>query len=434
MKYALIFAGIAAATENYGYGYYAKPAVPTTTSTSSKIGYTTIYPGYGKEPVTVTKQYQPIPTYSASSWSEYPFVSTTIKDYDGKTCTISKYDEEVTVYHTKKTLTHYKTEPVYAPAPTGGYYGYPLKNATTTKAYYELYEKVHEVKYNELGPKVLPGYPGSGLWNDKKHQPVKVKEYQNGKWSEYTQVFTYDAPKPSATTFEKPGIYTIPSYDVTVEYPTTVPAEATYTAPAGKPVTYGGVTATVTKATTITVGYGAYETHGAETKTVIKTKTVTCPSAGHYEVVKPTTSIYKTKTEIKYPVASTYPAGEYHHPAETVTVTKSHQPYTCSYSQTKTYPVPSAYPTVSKPSKPTKTPAYPTETPAYPTETPSATESEYPSETEYPTADPSADYPEPTESYGTPYAGYVKRGGMLERRAADAAPKKAQAGKRVILV
>jgi hypothetical protein len=401
---ALFVASVAAAAD-YGYGI----------SSSTPIGYTTITPGYGKEPVTVTSQYQPIPTYvsSKSSWAEYPYVSTVITDCDGKKVTITKVEDPVTVYHTKSTITKYVTE---HPAPTGGY-PYAPKNATTTKAYYELYEKIHECKYKDLGPKVLPGYPGSGLSkHDKDHQPVVVKEYKNGKWEQHTQTLVYGEPKPSVTTYDAPGTYTVPAYDLTVETPYTAPAEATKTCDAGKPVTYGGAEISVSYPTTTAVAYGEYETHGDKTKTVIKYKTITAPSAGVYEVAKPTVTSYAHDTTIIYATVTYYAPGVYHHPVETVTITKSGEPYTCSYSQTETYPTPSAYPTET-----------PEPTEAYPTETPSGT-------TPYP-ADPSADYPEPAENYGTPYAGYVKRGGMLERRSADkAAPKKAQAGKRVILV
>jgi hypothetical protein len=286
---ALLFASVAAAGD-YGYGYEAKT---TSSSSSSKIGYTTIYPGYGKHPVTVTTQYQPIPTYypaeydsSTGSWSEYPYVSTVITDYDGKKTTITDVKDKVTVYHTKSTITKYTTEYGYAPAPTG-YGGYGKNATTTTKAYYELYEKVYEAKYKELGPKALPGYKGSGLWKDDKKQPVEIKEYKDGKWETKYHTFTYGEPKPSTTKFEKPGTYTLPASDITVDKPYTAPSEAYYTAPAGKPVTYGGITTTVTKSTTITAAYPAEETHGDKTTTVIKYKTITCPHAGKYEVAKP---------------------------------------------------------------------------------------------------------------------------------------------------
>ncbi|UPX10416.1 uncharacterized protein EKO05_0001077 [Ascochyta rabiei] len=96
MRYELIFAGVAAAYNTYGYEAYgdnkarsSAPAVkysssapaqgghgddyktssaiaPSKASSSSKIGYTTITPGYGKQPVTVTSQYQPYPTCGAA--------------------------------------------------------------------------------------------------------------------------------------------------------------------------------------------------------------------------------------------------------------------------------------------------------------------------------------------------------------------------------
>ncbi|PSN60100.1 hypothetical protein BS50DRAFT_579598 [Corynespora cassiicola Philippines] len=426
MKYAFVFASVALAAE-YGYG-------TPSDSSSSKIGYTTIDPGHGYEPVTVTKQYQPIPTYipaegydvSTGSWSDYAFVSTVISDYNGNKYTITKTDQPVTVYHTKATYTHTSTDAGYA-APTGYYPtgGYVPKNSTITKTWYELYEKVHEVPYKDLGPHVLPGYGGSGLYKgDDKKQAVKVKEYKGGKWSDYSYTFTYGAPEPETSTYEHPGTYTIPAKDVTLDHTTTVPAEATYTAPAGKPVTYGGAytTVTETKPTTITAGYAAYETEGALTKTVIHYKTITCTGTGKYEIAKPTVTSYAHDTTVKYPTTKVYTPGVYHHSKETVTITKPNQPYTCTYEQTSTYPTPSTTPTGSYPTATKDT----YEEPSYPTSGEATATKPY-------GPDPSSDYEEPAESYGKPHAGYVKRGGVLERRKAEPEVKKA-AGKRVILV
>lgn len=398
---ALLFATVAAA--DYGYG---------APSTSSKPGYPTIYPGHGKAPVTVTAQYQAIPTYAHGKWSEYEYLSTVFTDVYGNKITVTKTDEPVTVYHTKKTITH--TAPVYGGyAKPTGYYG-AIKNQTTTKVWNELYEEYHEVPYNHLGPHAIPGYSGNPKCTDNKdEQWVWIKEYSSGKWHTYKHTFTYSAPKPSVTTYDAPGTYTVPANDITVPYPTTVAAEATYHATANKPCTYGGVTTDVTKPTTITVPYGAYETHGHSTKTVIHTKTITCNKPGKYTIVKPTTTVYAHDTTVAYPTITKYPAGVYHHTKETVTITKSHQPYTCSYEQTKTYPVYSHKPT----HKPSHKPSHST----------------HPTSTKPHGPDPSSDYEEPAESYGKPYGGYVKRGGVLERRKAEPVSPKA-AAKRVILV
>ncbi|KAF2113973.1 hypothetical protein BDV96DRAFT_613325 [Lophiotrema nucula] len=415
---ALLFASVAAAEGYYGYA---------SSSSSSTLGYTTVYPGHGKEPVTVTSQYQAVPTYVSEEkskyWSSYDWVSTILKDYDSKYTTITSTTDKVIVYHTKTTKTHTSTITAPYTTATGGYAyptGYPVKNATTsTKVWYELYEKIHEVEYCELGPKALPGYGGSGLykeWNPKaetNYQPVEVKEYTGGKWKYYAVTYTFGAPKPSVTTYSAPGTYTAPAYEITVTKSSTAAYEEECTAAPHETVTYGGYTTDVTKPTTVTVPYGAYETHGAKTKTVVHYTTVTYTKPGHYTVIKPTTTAYETSTVIVYPTATTYEPGVYTHPVETVTITKSGEAYTCTAHHTSTY-TPS-----SKPS---------TTADAYPTSTGTATGPSYP--------DPSSDYEEPAEEYGAPSAGYVKRGGMLERRKAEEAVVKraAHPGKRVILV
>ncbi|KAJ8106295.1 hypothetical protein OPT61_g9630 [Boeremia exigua] len=353
MRYALIFAGVAAAYDAYGYDGYGdnKPSsstpavkytssapayggygddhktssapVPTKSSSSSKIGYTTIYPGYGKEPVTVTSQYQPYPTCGAAGydgkscdkWNEDKYVSTVIEDCDSKKVTVTYVEKPVTVYHTKTTITHYPTASSsannYGKAYPTGSYGYDDKK-NGTKVWYEMYEKVHEVKYKDLGAHALPGYGGSGLCKScDDEQPYKVKEYKNGKWSDYETTAIYKAPTPDVKTYGQPGVYTEPAKDVTVSYTMTKPSEATTTAKAGVPVTYGGVTTDFHEPGVKTCAYGAYETgkdqYGNDvTSTVVKTVTVTVSTTGKYEVAKPTTTVYAHDTEVKYPTVSVY--------------------------------------------------------------------------------------------------------------------------------
>lgn len=203
MKYSLIFAATAAAYDAYGgYGDDAKSSV-------KPIGYTTIVPGYGKDPVTVTSQHQPYPTCvsagyggkDCNKWEDDTYVSTTIKDYDGKDVKITKTKDCVTIYHTKKTITHSATGKYNGYAtPAGGYAaptGSTYKDGADAKGcWYELYEKIETAEYGNLGPHALPGYPGSGLYKggDKK-QPVHVKEYKGGKWSEYEHEHHYGKPE-----------------------------------------------------------------------------------------------------------------------------------------------------------------------------------------------------------------------------------------------
>jgi hypothetical protein len=189
MKYALLFAATAAAYDAYGgygeqyssapakvstavkisssapfYGGYGSQAVTTSAVKSSsaseatpcstsvgKNGYTTVAPGYGKAPVTVTAQHQAYPTCVAKGyddkncdkWEDDKYVSTTITDCNKKVVTITKVQDSVTVYQEKKTITHYATPTI------GGYgalsTGTSPKNATGN--WYELYEKIHVVEY-----------------------------------------------------------------------------------------------------------------------------------------------------------------------------------------------------------------------------------------------------------------------------------------------
>ncbi|ORX96854.1 hypothetical protein BCR34DRAFT_578391 [Clohesyomyces aquaticus] len=420
---AVLFAGVAAASKAYTT-IYPCPDCPTSLAPPA---------------CTVTKQYQPVSTCSVygktTSCSTYAYVSTVLSDYDGHNYTVTKTDQPVTVYHTTSTITHtelgYATPSAYA---TGGYYNangtssgapYPATPyATPTKIWNEKYEKYEVVPYNEMGPHALPGYGGSHLCGEKchgpdkiKYQPKEVKECYGGKCATYAYIATYGVPKPSVTTYATPGIYTISSYDMTIADPTTMPAEATYVAHSGEAVTYGGMTTSVDKPTTITAPYAVYTTKSKTVTSTIIYTTYVCPHAGKYTVVKPTTTSYSTEHTLVYPTTTEYLAGVYHHTKETVTITKSNEPYTCHYHDSSVYPTttPAPYGTtsVSKDSYPTGSS---TSSAAYP--------------------DPSSDYEEPAENYGTPYAGYVKRGGMLERRkpVVKAAAPKVNLNKRVILV
>ncbi|KAL1602171.1 hypothetical protein SLS59_004857 [Nothophoma quercina] len=430
MRYALIFAGVAAAYDAYSYDGYAEnkvssstPAVkysastpahkgygdeyktssapvPSKSSTSPKVGYTTITPGYGKEPVTVTSQYQPYPTCGAAGsdgksceqWNEDKYVSTVINDYNSKKVTVTYVEKPITVYQTKTTITHYPTASASGGKdgkayPTGSY-GYDDKK-NGTKPWYEMQEKIHEIPYKNLGAHGLPGYGGSGLCKScDDEQPYKVKEYKDGKWSEYQTTAMYKAPTADVKTYSKTGVYTEPAKDVTVTYTVTKPSEATTTAKAGVPVTYGGYTTDFKETGVKTCAYGAYETgkdsNGKDvTSTVVKTVTVTVSTTGKYEVAKPTTTTYAQDTEVKYATVSVYQPGVYHKDAQTVTVTKAGQTASCDYKQTKTYPAEpkktpangDEYPhggdkkSSSKPSVETKTeykPDYPASTPSVP--------------------------------------------------------------------
>ncbi|XP_014557862.1 hypothetical protein COCVIDRAFT_96048 [Bipolaris victoriae FI3] len=348
MKYAIIFAATAAAHQAYGgYGADAHSSVePSTTATP--VGYTTVVPGYGKQPVTVTTQNQAYPTCvtpaygekDCAKWGEDTYVSTVIKDYDNNYATVTNTEQPVVVYHTKTTITHSATGTGGYAAPTGT----ASKNGTAG-CWYELYEKIEEVPYKNLGPKALPGYGGSGLYTKgDKEQPVHVKEYKGGKWSEYDHVYSYGEPKPEVKVYEKPGVYVVPSKDMVVDHPVDHPAEATTTAKAGETCTYGGQSVTATQTGYITAPYAGYKTkvEGGKTmtETVIEYTTIYASTTGTYEVTKPTTTVYDHDTEVTYPTAQHYDAGVYHQPAQTVTITSAGQAYTCEYEKTKATPSP----------------------------------------------------------------------------------------------
>lgn len=454
MRYALIFAGVAAAYDAYGYDAYPEskassstPAVkystsapayggygqehktssapaPTKSSSSSKLGYTTIYPGYGKEPVTVTSQYQPYPTCGAAGsdgkscnkWNEDKYVSTVINDYNSKKVTVTCIDEPITVYQTKTTITHYPTASSGKASPTGSYGSYDAKK-NATQPWYEMNEKVHEIKYKDLGEHGLPGYGGSGLCKScDEEQPYKVKEYKDGKWSEYETTAIYKAPTPETKTYDAPGVYTEPAKDVTVTYTMTKPSEATTTAKAGVPVTYGGYTTDFKSTGVQTCAYGAYETgkdkSGKDvTSTVVKTVTVTVSTTGKYEVAKPTTTVYAHDTEVHYPTVSVYQPGVYHKDAQTVTITKSGDSASCEYKQTKTYSTPAAsktptyggeYPHGGKPSSKPSVETKTESKPYHPASTPSVSKSSSKPDNKYPATSSAPHYGEYSASSSTP--------------------------------
>lgn len=372
MKYALVFAATAAASYD-AYGSYpvkSTSAVMKPSTTPEPVGYTTIHPGYGKQPVTVTSQHQPYPTCVSAGyggkecgkWEDDIYVSTTIKDYDQKVITVTEVTQPVTVYHTKYTITHSATGKMGYPTASAGY-ALPsgISNKTVSAGcWYELYEKVEEVPYNKLGRHAMAGYPGSGLYpeGDKK-QPVYVKEYKGGKWSEYEHVYSYGIPKEEVTTYGKPGVYTVPAKTVIVDYPVAHPAEATKTAKAGETCTYGVQYIDAKRTGYVTGAYGAYETKVIDgepvTETVVKYTTVYVTSTGKVMVAEPTTTVYDHDTMVAYPTAESYAPGVYKHEAKTITVTKGGEAYTCSYEQAKKY---------SATQHNDKYPAYPAATPA----------------------------------------------------------------------
>ncbi|KAF2123951.1 hypothetical protein P153DRAFT_259346, partial [Dothidotthia symphoricarpi CBS 119687] len=356
MRYSIIFATAVAASEAYKYDNDDTLGPRST----EKFEYATIYPGYGKNPVTMTSQYQAFPTCvsadnenkKCTKWSQDQYVSTVINDFDGNSATITKVNEIVTVYHAQSTRTHTSTITHKSSGDAAA--------TTEYKLWHELYEKIYEAEFSMLGKHALRGYPGSGLSNkDEYKQPVHVKEYKYGKWDEYDFILDYSpsktaskrvvVPTSETTTYSKTGVYTIPANDVTIYYPVIQPAEATAVARAGESFTYGGAYIDVRSPGTVIDAYGAYETkvidNKFKTENILKYTTFYASTIGRYHMVKPTTTVYSEYTEVRYPTTQYHAPGVYHYAAETITITKPNQAYTYNgYQQIETYAIPTVTP------------------------------------------------------------------------------------------
>ena len=392
---ALLLAGVASA-QVYG-------GVSSSSSSSAPPAYTTINPCPGcpksvaPKPCTVTEQYQTVSTCSVYGpkgtpvCSTYPYVSTTVKDYEGKPTTITKYDDYVTVDYTKSTKTVY-------PKPTGAYGSY--KNST--KPTYEVYEKIVKVKYYEIGPIALPGkkdYLYKDYYNketDETYQPIEVIECSGSKCETATYTYTHGKPTPAATTYEKPGTYTIPEYTVTVTESTDECVPTTYHATKGDNF-YGAVTTSVAHPTKFVYPSPAVKHEGGKVYSTVIYTTIIYNYPGKYTIVPPTHTYCEAPTDISYPTVKPVYPGEYTHTKETVTITKSGDSYTYSCDQSSTYSTPSASHTG----------------PSYP--------------------NPSDINSSPVAEYGyATAAAYVKRGGVIERKRDEV--KRSGEKKRVILV
>jgi len=228
--------------------------------------YPVVYPcpdcpsEYSVPPVTVTKEYQSVPTCAPKDGKimchDYPYVHTTVKDAYGHK-TITDYKQPIALCHTKTKV------PVTTTYTAAGSYA-------TESVYFEDYEKSCEAPYNHVGPiNGLPGYKGSGLCGKKcegehgaKYQPMTVKECWGKKCKTHVTTYTHGNPEPMTTSYATPGTYTVSDYDVTVTEPYTASSEAHVTCHAGESVTYGGVSTSVSEATTITAAYPTYSAVG----------------------------------------------------------------------------------------------------------------------------------------------------------------------------
>jgi hypothetical protein len=510
MKYSIFFAATAAAYDAYGgygagqsssvpakvsstpvYGGYVDYPVSSVKSSTSapkstpcstsvgKNGYTTVVPGYGKEPVTVTTQHQAYPTCvakgydgkSCDKWGDDKYVSTTVTDYNKKVVTITKVQDYVTVYQEKKTITHSAT-------PTVGGYGAVSTPASknATGVWYELYEKIYVCEYQNIGKNVMVGYTGPGLCQKcDDEQPIVQKEYKGGKWVEEKKTLNYGKPKDEVKVYEKPGVYTVPAKVVTVyeSKPTggsqqgiyhydaktitiTKPGQ-TYTCkydapkqtPSKTPSKDEGYPVTVTKTPVYNNDYG----YKASPTPTPKKPDNSYPGYPSYPVKSNSTSSANGYGDKPYtipskPSSSPSPTpygnngygGDYK-PSSSVPSKPSSTP--CDDDKTKPTPTPSSpsydnnnsYGGDSKPSPTPSKPVYddtykPTPTPATPVydnsnsyATPTPVKPAYP-------ADPSGGYGSTTE-YGKTNTGYTKRGGMIQRRKAVA---EAQEAKRAIVL
>jgi len=374
---------------------YGASSAPVYGASSKDTCYSTITPGYGQAPVTITKQNQAYPTCvstaygTCAKWGQNVYVSTTIKDYNNKPVCVTNVNKKITLYSTKSTITY--------PAgskPTGAGY-----KQDSTGCYYQVVKKIEYAPYGKLGSNALSGYPGSGLCkNCCNSQPIWVKVYQNGNWTTTKTTQSYGVPTAKVTTYATPGVYTVPAKAMTVTKTAYYAAEVTKTASAGETCVYGGKYAMATNTGKITVPYGAYTTKvvngQTSTYTVVKTTTVYASSTGKVTVCTPTTTVYAQATTYCYPTASWYAPGVYSYGAKTVTITSANHAYTCPYEQ-RIYPV-------------TSTPGYPvmaSATPAYPTGSKPSVVPPYPmygNSTAYGAAYPSGQQGYPGKPVSTP--------------------------------
>lgn len=124
-------------------------------------------------PITVTSQYQPVSTCTASSiackrrrckteyaFSTYPFVSTVIPcpyGESGTVSTITKTEQIVVVSRTSSTSTEVRVTPI-AFTRRG-----KSTTSTSTTTVFTTLVKEWTAPYKDLGPLAIPGYDGSGL-------------------------------------------------------------------------------------------------------------------------------------------------------------------------------------------------------------------------------------------------------------------------------
>ncbi|KAF2023544.1 hypothetical protein EK21DRAFT_80661 [Setomelanomma holmii] len=448
MKYSIFFAATAAAYDAYGgygagqsssssvpakisstpvYGGYdsypvssvktSTPAAKSTPCSSSvgQKGYTTIVPGYGKPPVTVTSQYQAYPTCvakgydgkSCDKWEDDKYVSTTVTDYNKQVVTITKVQDYVTVYQEKKTITHYATPTV------GGYGVVSTPSAkSSTGVWYELYEKVYVCEFQNIGKNVLVGYSGPGLCQKcDSEQPIVQKEYNGGKWTEEKKTLNYGKPKDDVKVYDKTGVYTVPAKVVTV-----YESQATGGSQTGI-YRYEAKTITITKpGQTYTCTYEQPKQTPSKTPFKNEGYPVTVTKSPIYNndygyKASPTPTPKKPDNSYpgypSYPVKSNSSSIAYGYGEKPSTVPSKPSSTPCDEDKKKTTPTPSK-PVYGGDYKPTPSSSKP---PAYP-------------------ANPSDGYSSNTE-YGKTNTGYTKRGGMIERRKAIA---EAQQAKRAVVV
>ncbi|KAF2838868.1 hypothetical protein M501DRAFT_1004704 [Patellaria atrata CBS 101060] len=409
---------------------------------SASKAYTTYTPcadcpaEYSPTPITVTKQYQPITTCSASSseisygvyTTEYPcstyaYVSTVIP------CAGPSGPTYTTVTDTAAyiTVSHYETTATYTSTPTAYPYPTGYTNATTTSAY-PTYTKVttydYKIPYHKLGKYAIPGYPGSGLDHAAKpkpdgsyHQYVEVVKCVDDVCEEYVDSWDYTPETKTST------------YVVSWSTATYAPTNGVYTFKApfhSKPYT-----------TSLDNCPKTYTAHAAatKTKTITLSTTVTEVKAYHTSAYASTDGVYTYTLSGSVPYTTSV-----NHCPKTIpidyTITKTYtKPAITSCKKTSTSTPYGHHTTLKTYTKPHDTtyPAYETTPPAYETTPyPYETETPYPSETPYPTYPSSTTspyYPDPSsdpdyDPYEVTYekrdmADLVPRATAFARRNAD---------------
>lgn len=243
-------------------------------------------------PVTVTEQYQVVPTCSAvtsyskkTAWEEaecssYSFVSTTIPCNGGSSSTVvTKTDQVVTLSHESEVWSRFVPCATTTPAAYATAAAYKNETACTSTIYHTMITDI-VAPYNECGPLAVPSWGGSGICEvcgdnpeDEKDQPVTVVKCVNDVCESHAETWVSTKPTPVKTSSAYP--FSSSAY-CSVSGVNTITVTAT--------VSPSDAASPVTKTYTLTTSVAKPQNVDI-TKTF--TVTYTVPTYSHYESVAP---------------------------------------------------------------------------------------------------------------------------------------------------